>query len=168
MVGLDFVVFSLEFVLAYLFDSIAATIFLHQTDVPLHTTFPVMLLSTYVSMYMIYCGIGKAVGGLLRLATRRFKFALRPSRAFPINVFSCMGRKIRSLGIYIAERHPLIIFFVFVLAPIPHFPSAIIVGLRLAKPKRVVLLLIAMNFFRTILVVSSVYYFPVLFRFRVQ
>lgn len=158
MVGFDSLVFSLEFILAYLFDSIAATIFLHHSDVPLHTTFLVMMLSTYVSMYMIYSGIWKAVGVLLP----------RPPRAFQINMFSGIAKKIRSVGLYVAERNPLIILIVFVLVPVPHFPSAIIVGLRLVKPKGVVPLLITMNFLRTALVVTSVYYFPALIQFRVQ
>ncbi len=158
MVGLDSVVFSLEFVLAYIFDSIAATIFLHHSDVPLHTTFPVMLISTYVSMYMIYSGIWKAIGVLLP----------RPPRAFRIGVFSSIGKKIRSIGLYVAEKHPLVIFIVFVLVPVPHFPSAIIVGLKLVKPKGVVPFLIVMNFVRTALVVTSVYYFPALIQFRIQ
>jgi hypothetical protein len=167
--GLDFAVFSLGFILTYLLNPIAATIFLYHSDVPLYITLPVMMVSTYVNTYVTYCGIGNAVGALPQLAARRLKFALpHSSRPFPINVFRRIARSVRSLGLHIAERHPAIIFIIFVLAPLPLLPSAMIVGLRLVRPRGVVPLLITMNFFRTIFFVTSVYYFPQLVQLGMQ
>lgn len=151
--------FGLEFVLAYLVSAIAATVFLYLSGVPLYITFFVMMASSYISMYMIYSGTWKIVGGLLGLVVRRPKNLPSP---FPLNVLASIAKKIRSSGQYIAERHPVIIFIAFVLTPLPQFPSAIIVALRVIKPKGVVPFLISMNFFRTLLTVLSVYYFPAL------
>lgn len=176
---LSLVVFALEFALAHLVDAIVAMIFLHHQGVPLYITYPIMMVSTYIATYMVYSGVWKIMGGLAgfipkgfrpgRMQSGKFLYRLGETLAgIPLfKIFVGTGKKMQIGGRWIAERHPLLVFIVFVLTPLPHSTPAIVLGLKLAKPKRVVPLLIVMNFCRTTLWVMAVYYFPVLLEFRI-
>lgn len=75
-----FLVFALEFVLAHLVDAIAAIIFLHHRGVPLYITYPAMLVTTYMAMYMVYSGIWELIGRLTRRGGRVIGFTARNFR----------------------------------------------------------------------------------------
>lgn len=178
IVDVSLVVFALEFALAYLVDSIAAMIFFHHRGVPLYIAYPVMIATTYTTMYMVYSGIWELIGRIISFSAKKFWsgkvqdagslhcLGRKLIRTPALRVLLWTGEKIKIGGRWIAERHPAFVLIAFTLTPLPHSTNAVVLGLKLAKPKRVVPLLVALNFSRTTFWVMAVYYFPVLLEFQ--
>ena len=177
-------VFVFKLIGMFVINPIAAAGFLHFSGLPIHSTFGIVLLGTFINMGILYFGVGSIIGRLTGFIGKIIAKLMRRIRARFMKesqvdeartnvpkdgLFAKVGRKKILATEWLARRHVAIICTVLMI-PVPYIPSIAIVATKLKdlEGRKKVAMLVITNLLRTIIVVLAIYYFPILLPWQKQ
>ena len=177
--------FLVNLLLRFLISPIAAASFLKFQDINIFLALLLVWSSTFLLMLVTYFGIGTLAKRLTRnifsrvisslsgyahsdktSAERKFSRAIKHPKAIWTMLRSILGKW--SFNEWLGKKSVWMLY-ILLLIPIPYLSSVVVVVVKVRKDmsgRKKAFILISTNLLKGILVVLSIYYFPILLTWR--